>query len=87
MRKMDETFQNLECKAKGKDQLCKNQQEKVNELEIQLASKTELCRQLEKQLLQGMKEKEEICSNFQHKVACQIIFTLYYLFDIGSQVF
>ncbi|KAJ6685722.1 KINESIN-LIKE PROTEIN KLP-3 [Salix purpurea] len=71
MRKLEEGFQNVDGKAKVKDQLFKNQQEKVNELESQLASKTELCRQLEKQLLQlseGKKEKEEICSNFQQKV-------------------
>lgn len=73
MRKLEEGFQNVEGKAKVKDQLFKNQQEKVNELESQLASKTELCRQLEKQLLQlseGKKEKEEICSDFQQKVSC-----------------
>lgn len=71
MRKLEEGFQNVEGKAKVKDQLFKNQQEKFNELESQLASKTELCRQLEKQLLQlseGKKEKEEICSDFQQKV-------------------
>ncbi|KAK3227863.1 hypothetical protein Dsin_007725 [Dipteronia sinensis] len=60
-----------ECKAKGKYQLCKNQQGKVNELESQLESKTELYRLLEKQLLQhseGLKGKDKICSNFQRKV-------------------
>ncbi|KAJ6337684.1 hypothetical protein OIU76_007377 [Salix suchowensis] len=71
MRKLEEGFQNVDGKAKVKDQLFKNQQERVHELESQLASKTDLCRQLEKQLLQlseGKKEKEEICSNFQQKV-------------------
>ncbi|TXG52642.1 hypothetical protein EZV62_021811 [Acer yangbiense] len=63
---LEENVLNLECKAKGK-----NQQGKVNELESQLESKTELCRLLERQLLQhseGMKGKDEICSNFQRKV-------------------
>ncbi|XP_048226914.1 kinesin-like protein KIN-14R isoform X2 [Ricinus communis] len=71
MYKLEENFQNLEGKAKSKDQLCKNQQEKTNELERQLAMKTELCGKLENQLLQlsqGMKGKEEICTNFQQKV-------------------
>ncbi|KAK2659962.1 hypothetical protein Ddye_006495 [Dipteronia dyeriana] len=71
LQKLEENVLNLECKAKGKDQLCKNQQGKVNELESQLESKTELCRLLGKQLLQhseGMKGKDEICSNFQRKV-------------------
>ncbi|KAK3231093.1 hypothetical protein Dsin_002974 [Dipteronia sinensis] len=61
LQRLEENVLNLECKAKGKDQLCKNQQGKVNELESQL----------EKQLLQhseGMKGKDEICSNFQRKV-------------------
>lgn len=73
--KLEENFQNLEVKAKGNDQLCKNQQGKINEIESQLESKTELCRQLEKQLLQvseGMKGKEEICSNVRRKVAHQM---------------
>ncbi|CAK7347285.1 unnamed protein product [Dovyalis caffra] len=71
MRNLEAGFQNLEGKAKVKDQLFKNQQEKVNELENQLASKTELCRQLEKQLLQLSEVKkgnEEIFSIFQQKV-------------------
>lgn len=75
LHKLEENYQNLEAKAKGKDQLLKNQQGKVNELESQLESKTELIRQLEKQLLQlseGMKGKEETCSNVQQKVALQI---------------
>ncbi|KAK4852745.1 hypothetical protein QYF36_026708 [Acer negundo] len=66
LQKLEENVLNLECKAKGK-----NQQGKVNELESQLESKTELCRLLERQLLQhseGMKGKDEICSNFQRKV-------------------
>ncbi|KAK3227831.1 hypothetical protein Dsin_007693 [Dipteronia sinensis] len=71
MLKLEENVLNLECKAKGKYQLCKNQQGKVNELESQLESKTELYRLLEKQLLQhseGLKGKDKICSNFQRKV-------------------
>ncbi|KAJ8747981.1 hypothetical protein K2173_013119 [Erythroxylum novogranatense] len=71
MRKLEDSFQNLEGKAKGKDQICRNQQEKIDELENLLASRTELCRHLDKQLSQlseEMRGKEEICSNFQHKV-------------------
>ncbi|KAK1581632.1 hypothetical protein Q3G72_007552 [Acer saccharum] len=71
LQKLEENVLNLKCKAKSKDQLCKNQQGKVNELESQLESKTELCKLLEKQLLQHserMKGEDEICSNFQRKV-------------------
>ncbi|XP_031279205.1 kinesin-like protein KIN-14R [Pistacia vera] len=71
LHKLEENLQNLEAKAKGKDQLFKNQQGKVNEFESQLESKTELIKQLDKQLLQlseGIKGKEETCSNVQQKV-------------------
>ncbi|KAJ0085760.1 hypothetical protein Patl1_08690 [Pistacia atlantica] len=71
LHKLEENLQNLEAKAKGKDQLFKNQQGKVNELESQLESKTELIKQLDKQLLQlseGITGKEETCSNVQLKV-------------------
>ncbi|GKV33546.1 hypothetical protein SLEP1_g42045 [Rubroshorea leprosula] len=71
LRKLEENLHTAEAKAKDKDQLCRNQQEKLSEVEVQLASKTELSRQLEKQVLRlsrGMKEKDEICSKFQLKV-------------------
>ncbi|XP_034676295.1 kinesin-like protein KIN-14R isoform X2 [Vitis riparia] len=70
-RKLEENFQNLEGKAKSRDQIYRNQKEKVNELELQLESKTESCRQLEKQLLQlseGVKKEEEIGLTLQQKV-------------------
>ncbi|XP_059590614.1 kinesin-like protein KIN-14R isoform X2 [Vitis vinifera] len=71
LRKLEENFQNLEGKAKSRDQIYRNQKEKVNELELQLESKTESCRQLEKQLLQlseEVKKKEEIGLTLQQKV-------------------
>ncbi|MFQ6619354.1 hypothetical protein Gotur_001163 [Gossypium turneri] len=40
LRKSVENFHNLEDKAEGKDQLCKAKEEKLNELENQLSSKT-----------------------------------------------
>ena len=71
MRKLEENIQNLEGKAKSKDQICRNHKDKVNELELHLESKTELCRQLEKQSLQlseEVKKKDEIGSTLQQKV-------------------
>ncbi|XP_010254592.1 PREDICTED: kinesin-like protein KIF3B isoform X2 [Nelumbo nucifera] len=71
IRKLEENFQSLESKVKGKDQISKNQQEKVKELEGQLELKTELQSQLEKQnwqLAEKLKGKEESCLVLQQKV-------------------
>lgn len=71
LRKLEENYQNLECKSKNKDHFSRNQQEKVTELEVKLESRTEFCKQFEKQLMQRsdqLKEKEEICMTLQHKV-------------------
>ncbi|KAA8531457.1 hypothetical protein F0562_006190 [Nyssa sinensis] len=71
LRKVEESIQNMENKAMGKDRLCKTQQEKIKELEGQLESKTTLHSQYEKQLLhfsERLKGREEICSSLQQKI-------------------
>jgi uncharacterized protein (DUF3084 family) len=90
LQKLEENLNNLEGKAKSRDQLYRSQQEKVSELEGQIASKTELCRQLEKQLFQlsgGVQRKEEICLNLQQKVACQMycVYFIYFPFVIATK--
>lgn len=69
---------NLESKAKGKEQVYKNQLDKIKELEGQLDSKTSLYLQSEKQvshLSERLKGKEESCSKLQLKV--QLDFYVY----------
>lgn len=71
LRKLEENLQNLENRAKGKDQTYKNQQEKIKELEGQLALKSNLRDQSEKQASQlsdRLKGREELCSTLQIKV-------------------
>ena len=50
LRKLEENFQNLESKAKGKYQFYKNLQEKIKELEGQIELKTAVHSQSEKQV-------------------------------------
>ncbi|XXG49107.1 hypothetical protein AAC387_Pa02g3376 [Persea americana] len=71
IRKLEETCQNLENKLRSKDQIGRNQQEKVKELEGQLELKMELQNQSERQLLQlseKLKGREEMCMHLQQKV-------------------
>ncbi|CAA2979827.1 kinesin KIN-14R [Olea europaea subsp. europaea] len=71
MRTLEESLQNLESKAKGKDQIYKNQLNKIKELEGQLELKTSLHGQSEKQislLSERLKGKEETCERLQQKV-------------------
>ncbi|XP_062217052.1 kinesin-like protein KIN-14E [Phragmites australis] len=71
LRKLEENFQNLETRAKGKEQLCKNLQEKVKELEGQLDSKTHsqmISEKQQRQLSGKLKEKEEMCTTLQQKI-------------------
>lgn len=58
LRKLEDNFQNLEGKAKGDYQLCRSQQEKINELEKQIALKIDLSRRLENQLLEATGKAE-----------------------------
>ncbi|KAH9712654.1 kinesin-like protein KIN-14R [Citrus sinensis] len=71
LRKLEENLQNLENRAKYKDQTYKNQQEKVKELEGQVSLKSNLHDQSDKQasqLLERLKGREELCSTLQIKV-------------------
>ncbi|KAK6287632.1 hypothetical protein POUND7_013811 [Theobroma cacao] len=71
LRKLEESLQNLESKAKGRDQVYKTQQEKIKELECQLELKTSMQNQSEKQVSQlsdRLKGREEICTGLQQKV-------------------
>ncbi|XP_052149349.1 kinesin-like protein KIN-14E isoform X2 [Oryza glaberrima] len=72
LRKLEDNCQNLENKAKGKEQFYKNLQEKVKELESQLDSKMHSQITSEKQqneLFGKLKEKEEMCTTLQQKIA------------------
>lgn len=78
MKKLEESLQNLESKAKGKEHVNKTQQDKIKELESQLNLKTSLHGQSEKQLSQlseRLKGREETCATLQQKVPF-IIFSL-----------
>lgn len=71
MKKLEENLHNLESKAKGKDQVYKNQLDKIKELEGQIELKTSLQSQSEKQVLhvsERLKVKEESYSRLQQKV-------------------
>jgi len=69
MRKLEENFQSLESKAKGKDQIYKNLQEKIKELEeLNKATQSESEKQIS-QLSDKLRGKEETCSSLQQKVA------------------
>ncbi|RLN39223.1 kinesin-II 85 kDa subunit isoform X1 [Panicum miliaceum] len=71
LRKLEENLQNWETKAKGKEQLCKNLQEKVKELEGQLDSKahSQITSEKQQRQLSGkLKEKEEMCTALQQKI-------------------
>ncbi|KAF6165546.1 hypothetical protein GIB67_006436 [Kingdonia uniflora] len=68
IRKLEENFQILESKAKSKDQFCKNQQEKVKELEGQLDSEMELHRKQLHQLTEKLMGREESYTSLQYKV-------------------
>lgn len=77
LQKLEESFQNLEGKAKEECQLSRSQQERINELEDHIAVKIDLCRRLENQLLKLSEEangKSETCLNLQKKVAWKIIY-------------
>ncbi|KAI4328116.1 hypothetical protein L6164_020499 [Bauhinia variegata] len=71
LRKLEENLQNLESKAKGKDHIHRNLQDKIKELEGQIELKTAMQSQSERQISQlseKLKGKEESCSTLQHKV-------------------
>lgn len=71
MRKLEENLQSLESKAKGKDQIYKNLQEKIKELEGQIELKKAMQNDSEKQISQlsdKLRGKEETCSTLQQKV-------------------
>ncbi|XP_038982528.1 kinesin-like protein KIN-14E isoform X2 [Phoenix dactylifera] len=70
-RKLEEHCQNLENKLRGKEQLCRNFQEKNKELESQLESKAVSQNLSEKQywqLSEKLKGKEDACITLQQKV-------------------
>lgn len=76
LRKLEESVQNFENKAKGKDQLYRNQLEKIKELEGQLELKIALQSQSEKQvshLTERLKGREEVSLDLQRKVALSLI--------------
>ncbi|KAL3527570.1 hypothetical protein ACH5RR_012226 [Cinchona calisaya] len=71
IRKLEESLQNIETKAKGKDVILKNIQDKIKELESQLESNTSALFQSEKQaanLSERLKGKDETCTSLQEKV-------------------
>ncbi|GJN30066.1 hypothetical protein PR202_gb18344 [Eleusine coracana subsp. coracana] len=71
LRKHEETIQNLDTRAKGKEQLCKNLQEKVKELEGQLDSKMQshiTSEKQQRQLSGKLKEKEDLCTALRQKI-------------------
>lgn len=71
LKTFEESLQNEQSKAKGKDQIYKNQLNKIKELEGQLELKTSLHGQSEKQislLSERLKGKEETCERLQQKV-------------------
>lgn len=72
MRKLEESLQGMESKAKSKDHTHRNLQEKIKELEGQIELKTGVQNQSERQISQlsdKLKGKEETCCTLQHKVA------------------
>lgn len=75
MRKLEESLQSIESKAKGKDNIHRNLQEKIKELEGQVELKSSMQNQSEKQISQlceKLKGKEETCCTLQHKVPFHI---------------
>ncbi|KAI3518996.1 hypothetical protein L1887_07955 [Cichorium endivia] len=71
LRKLEESLQNVEGKIKGKDQVYKNQMEKIKELETQIELKTGSYSLLEKQisnLSEKLKAKEEFNNGLHQKV-------------------
>ncbi|KAI4325691.1 hypothetical protein MLD38_031068 [Melastoma candidum] len=70
-RKLEESLQSLETKAKVRDQSHKSQLERIRELENQLQLKSSSHDHVNKQntqLYDNLKGKEEICLSLQHKV-------------------
>ncbi|XP_026377494.1 uncharacterized protein LOC113271793 [Papaver somniferum] len=70
-RSKDAKMLNLESRVRSKDQLCKNQQEEVEELARKMHLKLEVQSQYEKQVWQlndKLKGREEICNDLQRKV-------------------
>ena len=59
--------------------MCRSQQDKIDELENQIALKIDLSRRLENQLLQA-NEKAEACLDLQKKVAWYMIDVEFFLF-------
>ncbi|KAH9610142.1 hypothetical protein KSS87_003454 [Heliosperma pusillum] len=57
IKKLEESLQNMESKARNKDQTYKNQQEKIRDFEEQL-----------EQLQENLRGREETCCSLQHKV-------------------
>lgn len=71
IRKLEESLQNVESKARGRDIISKNQQDKIKDLENQLESKAFLHLQSEKQvsnLAEKLKAREGTCTSLQEKV-------------------
>lgn len=71
IKKLEETLQNIENKARSKDHIYKNQQEKIRDLEEELGLKAASHSQSEKQLVQlqeRLKGREESCASLQLKV-------------------
>ncbi|KAL8109216.1 hypothetical protein AgCh_025348 [Apium graveolens] len=71
LRKLEDSLQNYESKARGKDQLYRTQLEKIKELEGQLEMRTALHCQSEKQvssLSERLKQEEDVCSGLRLKV-------------------
>lgn len=71
IRKLEESLQNVESKARGRDIISKNQQDKIKDLENQIESKAFLHLQSEKQvsnLAEKLKAREETCTSLQEKV-------------------
>lgn len=71
IRKLEESLQNVESKARGRDIISKNQQDKIKDLENQIESKAFLHLQSEKQvsnLAEKLKAREETCTSLQEMV-------------------
>lgn len=79
IRKLEESLQNVESKARGRDIISKNQQDKIKDLENQIESKAFLHLQSEKQvsnLAEKLKAREETCTSLQEKVFFFFFFNL-----------
>jgi len=91
LRKLEESLQNIESKAKGKDNIHKNLQEKIKELEGLIELKTSMQNQSEKQvsqLCEKLKGKEETCCTLQHKVVfySRLLFDMCLIYTFFSNI-